>query len=171
MVLLSISNVQPQHISMYFEVYDDARQRTADLCLGREEWVLFRMFFCIQLQPDFLPIWSCADFYVCLSICAGVGHPHKQVAAGFKAGHLCPGLVCRVPLLLRHDRVQRLHLCQLAHVHGGLERSSMQRLPKPQKPTLATWVFFFFSINWTYLATFCFPPLLAVFIFKCLIEI
>lgn len=45
MVLLSISNVvQPQHISMYFEVYDDAQQRTGDLCLGREECMLFRMF-------------------------------------------------------------------------------------------------------------------------------
>lgn len=66
-------------------------------------------------------------------MCAGAGDPPEQMEAGREAGHLRPGVVRHLPLLLRHDRVQRLHLCQLAHVHGGLVSSSMSPIPKLQQ--------------------------------------
>lgn len=52
---------------------------------------------------------------------AGAGDPREQVEAGHEAGHLRAGVVRHLPLLLRHDRVQRVHLRQPAHVHGGVE--------------------------------------------------
>lgn len=40
------------------------------------------------------------------------------MAAGQEAGVWVPLPVRRVPLLLHHDGVQRVHLCELAHVWG-----------------------------------------------------
>lgn len=62
---------------------------------------------------------------------AGSGHPPEQMEAGLQAGRLCPGLVRRLPLRLRHDRVQRLHLRQPAHVHRDGEHGGLR--PKPQR--------------------------------------
>lgn len=69
-------------------------------------------------------------FFVC--VYTGAGDPLQQVAAGFKAGRVRPRPVCRFPLLLYHDRIQRLHFCQPSHVYGRVEHSSMPRIPKPQ---------------------------------------
>ncbi len=44
--------------------------------------------------------------------------------AGREAGRVRPGPVRGLPLLLRYDRVQRLHLRQPAHVHGGVEHKA-----------------------------------------------
>lgn len=62
----------------------------------------------------------------------GAGDPPEQVATGFEAGRVRPRPVRRFPLLLHHDRVQRLHVCQPPHVYGGVEHSGMPRIWKPQ---------------------------------------
>lgn len=48
----------------------------------------------------------------------------ERVEAGLQAGRLCAGSVRHLPLLLHHDRVQRLHLRQPAHVSGRLDSVS-----------------------------------------------
>ena len=50
----------------------------------------------------------------------GSGDPCERLEAGPEAGYLRAAALRRVPLLFRHDRVQRLHLRQPAHVSGGL---------------------------------------------------
>lgn len=51
---------------------------------------------------------------------AGVWRSPEQVAAGQEAGVRMPFPVRRVPVLLHHDGVQRVHLRELAHVRGTL---------------------------------------------------
>lgn len=51
---------------------------------------------------------------------AGVRRPPEQVAAGQEARVWVPFPVWRVPVLLHHDGVQRVHLRELAHVWGPL---------------------------------------------------
>ncbi|KAK7815792.1 hypothetical protein U0070_025252, partial [Myodes glareolus] len=53
-----------------------------------------------------------------LCLCHGVWCSPEQMAAGQEARVWVPLPVRRVPLLLHHDGVQRVHLCELAHVWG-----------------------------------------------------
>lgn len=86
----------------------------------------------------------------------GAGDPPEQVATGFEAGRVRPRPVRRFPLLLHHDRVQRLHVCQPPHVYGGVEHSGMPRIWKPQGFHSEPPVFLFY--NNTDLSADCSSP-------------
>lgn len=58
---------------------------------------------------------------------AGVWRSPEQVAAGQEAGVRMPFPVRRVPVLLHHDGVQRVHLRELAHVRGTLIHRAAHR--------------------------------------------
>ncbi|XP_045301391.1 sodium/potassium/calcium exchanger 3 isoform X1 [Leopardus geoffroyi] len=62
-----------------------------------------------------------------LRLCYGVWRSPEQVAAGQEARVRVPFPVRCVPVLLHHDRVQRVHLCELAHVRGPLSRLATHR--------------------------------------------
>lgn len=99
-----------------------------------------------------LKIW----FAVCVH--AGSGHLPEQMEAGFQAGRLRPGLVRRLPLLLCHDRVQRLHLRQPAHVHRDGGHGWLK--PKPQRNHSDPSRIFIPPLIILDLSTAAFPPFL-----------
>lgn len=65
-----------------------------------------------------------SDPAVCV---AGVWCSPEQVAAGQEARVRVPFPVRRVPVLLHHDGVQCVHVCELAHVRGPLTRPAARR--------------------------------------------
>lgn len=85
-----------------------------------------------------MSIWCIQDVFLWLftpnfgSPPSGVGDPCEQVEVGLQAGRVRACSVCHLPLLFRHDRIQRLHICQPAHVPRGAvgQKISMGFEPK-----------------------------------------